>query len=155
MGKHSCCRMQVVHQTHCRAHPWRSTSLQGWLPTALPTALLQRLQSSCARGQPWGRQQTPCPKGNPEKLQNVLSALSQRLALNTSDSNSQSTGDSSCATFPAASWQLTRSSPFLIITDPSSFSNNFPKPRTHQEQPTVWTTQCKAISCSFCSSGYL
>lgn len=95
------------------------------------TALLQWPQSSCATGQPRGSQQAPHPKGSPEKLQNVLP---QHLALNRSGCNSlisQSPWESSCATFPAASWHFTHSSPSLIITTPDSFSNNFPKPRTH------------------------
>lgn len=46
-------------------------------------------------------------------------------------------------------------SSFLIITNPGSFSNDFPKIKMCQEQPTVRTTRCKASSCSFCSRCYL
>lgn len=75
-GKHSCCRMQITHQTLCRAHPWGNTSLQELpAPSSAPELWCKRAPSGQAAG--------TTPQGEPREVAKCSRGPPQHLALNT------------------------------------------------------------------------
>lgn len=126
--------------------PGAALPCRAWLPTALPPARLQGLQSSCARGQAAGI----VPKGQPGEA-----AKCSQCPLSASG--------------PEHMWQIPEHTGIQLCHLPSSFlavHTFFLFPYHHKPKAlsaiisqnpghTKSSPQFGQLSCSFCSSGYL